>query len=52
MQKLITILFLVIWCAAVAQVGFGDKAISPRVGLGLQKNKRSGEEPWIKKKFP
>ena len=37
MQKLITILFLVIWCAAVAQVGFGDKAISPRVGLGLQK---------------
>ena len=37
MQKLITILFLVIWCAAVAQVGFGDKPISPRVGLGLQR---------------
>ena len=37
MQKLITILFLVICCPAIAQVGFGDKPVSPRVGLGLQK---------------
>ena len=37
MQKLIIILFFVIWYPGTAQVGFGDKPISPRVSLGLQK---------------
>lgn len=49
MQKFIFILFFVISYPAVAQVGPGDKSISPRVGLGLQKISEVEEKFGLKR---